>query len=221
MVEPDRLRDAALDLLAQCIEGKIDWRAKRQEKLEPLKLRSAIEGAMVFTGAKGFVMAKAGTNYPAPIEAINAMEKVEACTRDDTIPFEIEGFVKRIRYELEYEYEPPTRISWRAVPGPDIRDMEGSYTFNARADYLYRGSSYTWAVNLAETGATNRLSLRAGVRLTRLEAQMNRAVQVSIAAISKKLSHLWKNLLLKASTKPWAANSRSRTSLLGCRPSTE
>jgi 3-hydroxyacyl-CoA dehydrogenase/enoyl-CoA hydratase/3-hydroxybutyryl-CoA epimerase/enoyl-CoA isomerase len=39
-------------------------------------------------------MAKAGTNYPAPIEAINAMEKGANCTRDDAIPFEIEGFVK-------------------------------------------------------------------------------------------------------------------------------
>ena len=40
VVEPDQLRDAALDLLSQCIEGKIDWRAKRQEKLEysPLQI---------------------------------------------------------------------------------------------------------------------------------------------------------------------------------------
>ena len=94
VVEPDRLRGAALDLLAQCIDGRIDWRAKRQEKLEPLKLRSPIEGTMVFTGAKGFVMAKAGPNYPAPIEAIEAMEKGAACERDDAIPFEIEGFVR-------------------------------------------------------------------------------------------------------------------------------
>lgn len=38
------------------------------------------------------------------------------------------------------------------------------WEFNARADYLYRGSSYTWAVNLAETGDTNRLNLRVGMR---------------------------------------------------------
>lgn len=94
VVEPDQLREAALDLLSQCIEGKIDWRAKRQEKLEPLTLRSPIEGMMVFTGAKGFVLAKAGNNYPAPIAAINAMEQGAACKRDDAIPFEIEGFVK-------------------------------------------------------------------------------------------------------------------------------
>jgi len=40
----------------------------------------------------------------------------------------------------------------------------GDWEFNARADYLYRGSSYTWAVNLAETGTTNRINLRTGLR---------------------------------------------------------
>ena len=45
-----------------------------------------------------------------------------------------------------------------------ILPIGSTWEFNARADYVYRGSSYTWAVNLAETGATNRLSLRTGVR---------------------------------------------------------
>jgi iron complex outermembrane receptor protein len=40
----------------------------------------------------------------------------------------------------------------------------GNWEFNARADYVYRGSSYTSEVNLAETGATNRISLRTGFR---------------------------------------------------------
>ena len=91
VVEPDRLRDAALDLLAQCIEGKLDWRAKRQEKLEPLQLRSPIEGAMVFTGAKGFVMAKAGPNYPAPIAAQSAIFEGAATTFDAGLEIDAEG----------------------------------------------------------------------------------------------------------------------------------
>ena len=45
-----------------------------------------------------------------------------------------------------------------------VTPIFGDWEFNARGDYVYRGSSYTWAVNLAETGATNRLSLRTGVR---------------------------------------------------------
>lgn len=48
--------------------------------------------------------------------------------------FVVDGFIKRISYELIYEYERPERISWRAVPGEDIKDMEGYYEFKARED---------------------------------------------------------------------------------------
>jgi uncharacterized membrane protein len=69
--------------------------------------------------------------YPQWATGVNEVEIVETdpSGRAHRARFEIEGFIKRIRYELEYAYEPPYRISWRAVPGPDIRDMEGSYTF--------------------------------------------------------------------------------------------
>lgn len=46
--------------------------------------------------------------------------------------FEVDGFIKRITYELVYEYQSPNRISWRAVPGDDIREMEGYYEFRPR-----------------------------------------------------------------------------------------
>jgi iron complex outermembrane receptor protein len=39
----------------------------------------------------------------------------------------------------------------------------GDWDFNARADYIYRGRSYAWAINQAYAGVTNRLNLRAGV----------------------------------------------------------
>jgi len=35
--------------------------------------------------------------------------------------------IKEIAYDLDYEYEPPRRMSWTAVPGDDIRQMVGSY----------------------------------------------------------------------------------------------
>jgi uncharacterized membrane protein len=70
--------------------------------------------------------------YPVWATGVNAVEILEEdeLGRARRARFEIEGFIKRIRYELEYDYEPPHRISWRAIPGTDIRDMEGSYTFN-------------------------------------------------------------------------------------------
>jgi ribosome-associated toxin RatA of RatAB toxin-antitoxin module len=43
--------------------------------------------------------------------------------------FVIDGFVKRISYQLEYTYDAPNLMSWTGVPGEDIKDMEGSYEF--------------------------------------------------------------------------------------------
>jgi len=45
--------------------------------------------------------------------------------------FDVEGFIKRISYELVYEYERPHRLAWTAVPGDDIAAMEGYYEFQA------------------------------------------------------------------------------------------
>jgi hypothetical protein len=45
------------------------------------------------------------------------------------VQIKIEGFVKRVRYDLRYEYDEPHRIDWLAIPGEDIREMRGSYEF--------------------------------------------------------------------------------------------
>jgi len=69
--------------------------------------------------------------YP---EWATGVVEVEVLERDDEgrparAAFLVDGFIKRISYELEYEYDPPHTISWKAVPGEDIKDMEGSYDF--------------------------------------------------------------------------------------------
>ena len=46
--------------------------------------------------------------------------------------FELDGFIKRISYELLYEYARPLQISWSAVAGDDIEEMQGRYEFHAR-----------------------------------------------------------------------------------------
>jgi len=48
--------------------------------------------------------------------------------------FVIDGMVKEIAYDLQYRYEEPSRMSWTAEPGDDLRSMEGSYVFNATAE---------------------------------------------------------------------------------------
>ena len=94
VVEPEKLRQTCLNLLKDAGNGKFDWKARTAEKTSPMTLRSPMEGMMVFEGAKGFVKAKAGPHYPAPVEAIKAMQMGAALPRDKAIPHEIKGFVK-------------------------------------------------------------------------------------------------------------------------------
>ncbi|MCL5181653.1 fatty acid oxidation complex subunit alpha FadB, partial [Escherichia coli] len=52
VVKAEKLIEGAMAILRQAINGDLDWKAKRQPKLEPLKL-SKIEATMSFTIAKG------------------------------------------------------------------------------------------------------------------------------------------------------------------------
>ncbi len=67
--------------------------------------------------------------YPEWITAMRSVNVVEEA--DDGLArraaFEVDAMVKVITYELEYEYDVPNRISWTAIPGDDITEMEGSY----------------------------------------------------------------------------------------------
>ena len=93
VVTPELLREGALSLLQQCIDGKLDYEAKRREKQEPLKLNE-IEATMVFETAKGFIAGKAGPHYPAPITAIKVMQKAAGMRRDDALREEARGIAK-------------------------------------------------------------------------------------------------------------------------------
>ncbi len=93
VVAPEKLQEAALDLVKRAIAGELDFKAKRQPKLEKLKL-NAIEQMMAFETSKGFVAGQAGPNYPAPVEAIKTMQKAANFGRDKAIEVEAQGFVK-------------------------------------------------------------------------------------------------------------------------------
>ena len=93
VVAPDLLGDAARSLLQQCIDGKLDFAAKRREKQEPLKL-NRVEATMVFETSKAFVASQAGPHYPAPITAIKVMEKAAGMSRDDALREEARGIAK-------------------------------------------------------------------------------------------------------------------------------
>jgi len=52
---------------------------------------------MVFETSKAFVGGKAGPNYPAPVAAIEAIEKAARKGRDEALPIETEAFVRIAR----------------------------------------------------------------------------------------------------------------------------
>ena len=92
VVAAEKLRDGALAILRQAINGDLDWKAKRQPKLEPLKL-SKIEATMSFTIAKGMVAQTAGKHYPAPITAVKTIEAAARLGREEALVLENKSFV--------------------------------------------------------------------------------------------------------------------------------
>lgn len=74
VVAPEQLLDATIDVLKKAINGDLDWKAKRQEKLDPIKL-SQIEQMMAFNSAKGVLLSKANpAQYPAPKLALDSIQ---------------------------------------------------------------------------------------------------------------------------------------------------
>lgn len=86
--------------------------------------------------------------YPEWATGVSAVEVME---RDDggrplRASFTVDGFIKRITYELEYTYDEPHLIKWSAIPGDDIAEMEGSYQFRSLDE---GGTSIAYALRVA------------------------------------------------------------------------
>lgn len=94
VVADDALVDSAIDLVKKCIKGDLNWQARRQEKLEPVKLNQ-LEQAMAFNSGKGMIFAKANPKqYPAIALAVEAIEKHANLQRDEAVKVEVAGFAK-------------------------------------------------------------------------------------------------------------------------------
>ena len=103
------------------------------------------------TSASPEVVFSVAADLEAYPEWATGVNRVEVLARDDEgrasrARFEVEGFIKKIGYELEYDYDEPQRICWRAVPGPDIEDMEGYYEFRPLDD---GGAEIVYALRVA------------------------------------------------------------------------
>lgn len=79
-----------------------------------------------------FAVAADVAAYPAWAAGVTRAEVLEVDEegRPRKAAFEIDGLIRKISYVLEYTFDAPHRIIWRAVPGEDIESMEGSYRFD-------------------------------------------------------------------------------------------
>jgi len=89
----EHLEAAALSMLQDAIDGKLDWKKRRQQKLDPINFNETeLENAV--TVAKTMVMAKAGKHYPAPVAAVESVYESAGMSRDDAMRVENKYFAK-------------------------------------------------------------------------------------------------------------------------------
>lgn len=100
VVAPGALLNAATRLLERAISGELDYQSRRQRKTSKLGLISPLEQMMVFETAKAYVAGKAGKHYPAPVEAIKAMQKHASMPRDKALLVEAKHFAKMTKTDV-------------------------------------------------------------------------------------------------------------------------
>lgn len=93
VAEPGELRAVALSTLHNAIAGKLDYSGRRQAKSSPLPLNDT-EAMMAFFTMKSMVQQQAGRNYPAPVKAIDVMEKARGMGLEGALEVEAEGFAE-------------------------------------------------------------------------------------------------------------------------------
>lgn len=99
VVQPEQLRESAIDLIKKCINGDFDYQARRTEKQSPVLLNH-VEHMMAFESAKGVIGAKVGPHYPAPMQALETMKKAVTLDREAAIDLEAKGFAKLAKTDV-------------------------------------------------------------------------------------------------------------------------
>ncbi|MDJ0961074.1 MAG: SRPBCC family protein [Acidimicrobiia bacterium] len=72
-------------------------------------------------------------DWATGVKTVDILEEDEY-GRPLKVDFVAEAMIKEISYRLQYDYELESGFSWSAIPGTDIRAMEGSYEFKELAD---------------------------------------------------------------------------------------
>ena len=93
VIDSDNLRQSAINTISKAISGELNWRQRREQKVAPLPL-SQLEQKMSFTIAKGMVLQVVGTHYPAPMNAVLAIENGANHARQEALDIERKYFIK-------------------------------------------------------------------------------------------------------------------------------
>lgn len=96
-----QLEDAAMHIIQQCLDGKLDYQKRKQEKRQPLQLNQ-LESIMAFESAKAVVAAKVGRHFPAPLAAIETVQHHATMLRDEAMQIEAHGFVKMAKTKVAH-----------------------------------------------------------------------------------------------------------------------
>jgi 3-hydroxyacyl-CoA dehydrogenase / enoyl-CoA hydratase / 3-hydroxybutyryl-CoA epimerase / enoyl-CoA isomerase len=96
VVENMSLLDAAEKIIARANRGELDYKKQREIKNNKLQL-SRTEATMVFETAKGFIYGATKGQYPAPMKAVELMQKAQAMTGAEAITMESKAFVELAR----------------------------------------------------------------------------------------------------------------------------
>ena len=93
IVANDDLIAAAEQIIEDCLNGSSDYTAQRAIKTSPVP-ESPEEVAALFMSAKPAVVKASGTHYPAPLTAVEVMEKGVLESRAGALVEEREGFIQ-------------------------------------------------------------------------------------------------------------------------------
>jgi ribosome-associated toxin RatA of RatAB toxin-antitoxin module len=83
-----------------------------------------------------FAVASDVASYPEWATGVKSTEVLETDEkgRPHRARFQVDALVKEISYVLLYSYDEPRLMSWMAEENPDLKQLEGSYTFTPLED---------------------------------------------------------------------------------------
>lgn len=90
VVEPEVLRDTALKLLREAVEGTLDWKSRRARKLRPLPTPAK----RLFEAAKGPIQARSPKHQPAALAALELMALAAGESREGAQALECKAFAR-------------------------------------------------------------------------------------------------------------------------------